>query len=44
MKELKDFTTQEILEELLRREKTDNTFDKKSETVTSYTFKFYRYE
>lgn len=44
MKELKDFSTVEILEELLRRERTDNTFELKSKTVTSYTFKFYRYE
>jgi len=43
-KSIRDFTTQEILEELLRRERTDNTFEKKSETVTSITLKFYKYE
>lgn len=42
MKELKDFTTEEILEELLRREKSDNLFDLKLETTSSYTFKFYK--
>ena len=42
MKELKDFTTNEILIELLKREKFDNSFELKSETVTSYTFKFYK--
>lgn len=42
MKELKDFTTEEILEELLRREKSDNLFDLKLETSSSYTFKFYK--
>ena len=42
MKELKDFTTEEILDELLRREKTDNMFDLKNETVSSYIFKFYK--
>ena len=41
-KELKDFTTEEILNELLKREKIDNSFELKNETITSYTFKFYR--
>ena len=44
MKDLKDFTTQEILEELFRREKFDNTFELKNETVSSVTFKFFKYE
>lgn len=44
MKELKDFSTVEILEELLRRERTDNTFEIKTETVSSITLKFYKYE
>ena len=44
MKELKDFSTEEILEELLCRERTDNTFELKNSTLTSYTFKFYRYD
>lgn len=42
MKELQEYTTQEILQELLRREKFDNSFDLKTETGTSYTFKFYK--
>lgn len=44
MKELKDFSTIEILEELLRRERTDSSFEIKSETVSSITLKFYKYE
>lgn len=43
MKELKDFTTQEILIELLKRDKEgDNNFHLMSESVTSYTFKFWK--
>ncbi len=44
MKELKDFTTEELLNELLRREPTDSTFEMKTVTPTSYTFKFYRFD
>ena len=44
MKELKDFTTQEILEELVRRDKEDDSgFHLMSESVTSYTFKFWKF-
>ena len=44
MKELKDFTTQEILEEIIRRDKTgDSGFHLVSESVTSYTFKFWKF-
>jgi hypothetical protein len=42
MKELKDYSTAEILEELLRREKSDFSFEKKSETNTSIIIKFYK--
>jgi hypothetical protein len=42
--DIKDFTTQELLEELLRRERTDNSFEIKTETVSSITLKFYKYE
>lgn len=42
--ELKDFSTEEILNELLRREKTDNSFELKNSTPSSYTIKFYRYD
>ena len=31
--DIKDFTTQELLEELLRRERTDNSFEIKTETL-----------
>ena len=44
MKDLKDFTTEELLNELLKRESTDSSFELKNETPTSYTFKFYRYD
>lgn len=44
MKELKDFTTKELLNELLRRERIDNSFEIKTETVSSITLKFYKYE
>lgn len=44
MKELKDFTTQEILKELLKRDKEgDSDFHLMSESVTSYTFKFWKF-
>lgn len=43
MKELKDFTTSEILMELLRRDKEgDNNFHMISESITSYIFKFWK--
>ena len=42
--ELSKYTTKEILEELLRRESTDPDFHLVDENVTSYTFKFYKYE
>lgn len=44
MKELKDFTTEELLNELLRREPTDSTFEMTTITPTYYTFKFYRFD
>lgn len=44
MKELKDCTTHEILEELLRRDKErDSGFHIMSESTTSYTFKFWKF-
>ena len=44
MKTLKDFTTQEILAELIYRDKNgDNGFHLMSESVTSYTFKFWKF-
>lgn len=44
MKQLKDYTTVEILEELLRRDKTgDSEFHMISESTTSYTFKFWKF-
>ena len=44
MKELKDYTTYEILKELLRRDKDgDGGFHMISESVTSYTFKFWKF-
>ena len=44
MKQLKDYTTVEILEELLRRDKTgDSGFHMTSESTTSYTFKFWKF-
>jgi hypothetical protein len=39
--ELKDFSTEEILIELIKREKTDNFIELKNKNVSSYTFKFY---
>ena len=44
MNDLTKFTTEEILNELRRRESTDNSFELIKETPTSYTFKFYRYD
>ena len=44
MKQLKDYTTVEILEELIRRDKNgDSNFHLMSESVTSYTFKFWKF-
>ena len=44
MKQLKDYTTVEILEELLRRDKAgDSGFHMTSESTTSYTFKFWKF-
>lgn len=44
MKTLKDFTTQEILAELIYRDKNgDNGFHLMSESVTSYIFKFWKF-
>lgn len=39
--ELKDFSTEEILTELIKREKIDNFIELKNKNVSSYTFKFY---
>lgn len=45
MKELKDFTTQEILEELIKRDKEgDNSFYILEENPTSYKFKFWKFD
>ncbi len=42
--ELSNYSTQEILEELIKRDKAgDNNFHLVSETVTSYTFKFWKF-
>ena len=44
MGELKNFTTQEILKELLHRYKEgDSGFHLVSESSTSYTFKFWKF-
>lgn len=44
MKDLKDFTTQDILEELIKRDKDgDSGFHLVSESTTSYTFKFWKF-
>jgi len=44
MKQLKDYTIVEILEELLRRDKEgDSGFHMMNESVTSYTFKFWKF-
>ena len=41
---IQDFTTEELLNELLRREQEDSSYELIKETPTSYTFKFYRYD
>lgn len=44
MASLKDFTTIEILEELIRRNNEgDNNFYLMNESITSYTFKFWKF-
>ena len=40
---LGQFTTAELLDELIYRERYDNDFELIKETPTSYTFKFYKY-
>lgn len=43
-KELEKFSTEEILNELLRRDRNnDQYFYLSSESVTSYTFKFWKF-
>ena len=45
MKELKDFTTQEILKELIKRDQEgDNGFYLFEENPTSYKFKFWKFD
>ena len=44
MIDLSKISTVDILKELLRREPTDSSFELKSESPTSYTFKFYRFD
>lgn len=45
MASLKDFTTVEILEELIKRDKEgDSNFHLMSESTTSYTFKFWKFK
>ena len=44
MMDLSKISTEELLRELLRREPTDSSFELKSESPTSYTFKFYRFD
>ena len=41
---IENYSTNEILNELLRRESTDNNFELIRKTPTSYTFKFYRFD
>jgi len=42
--ELEKIPTADILEELIRRDKNgDNSFHLMSESVTSYTFKFWKF-
>lgn len=41
---LEKISTEEILNELLKRESKDSSFELIKETPTSYTFKFYRYD
>lgn len=42
MKTLSDYSLEEIIKELIKREKTDNMLELKLETSSSYTFKFYK--
>lgn len=43
-KKLSDFSTEELLNELLKRDKNGSSeFHLINETVTSYTFKFYKF-
>ena len=44
MIDISKIPTEYILKELLRREHTDSSFELKSESPTSYTFKFYRFD
>lgn len=44
MKSLSDFSTEEIINELLKRDKKNENVFLINETVTSYTFKFYKYK
>ena len=44
MTDLSKVSTADILKELLRREPTDSSFELKTESPTSYTFKFYRFD
>lgn len=44
MIDISKIPTEDILKELLRREHTDNSFELKLESPTSYTFKFYRFD
>lgn len=45
MKELKDFTSQEILEELIKRDQEgDNMFYIFEENPTSYKIKFWKFD
>lgn len=44
MIDLSKISTVDILKELLRREPNDGSFELKSESPTSYTFKFYRFD
>lgn len=41
---LEKISTEEILNELLKRESKDSSFELIKETPISYTFKFYRYD
>lgn len=43
-KMLEKIKTEDLLNELLRRESEDSTFELIKQTPTSYTFKFYRYD
>lgn len=44
MENIKKFSTEELLKELLRREEFDSSFELIKETPTSYTFKFFRFD